>query len=114
MKNGFAIELAPFGVADGVSVGELLEASERLERDFLSKAEGYLGRVLVRKDSRTWADIVFWQSGEHAAKAMEAAATSETCRAYFKCMAAEDHDDPAKGVTLYRSVKTYGTVLADA
>jgi hypothetical protein len=45
---------------------------------------------------------------------MEAAATSKTCRAYFECMAAEDHGDPAKGVTLYRSVRTYGSVLPDA
>lgn len=114
MKNELAIELAPFSVADGVSINELLQASERLERDFLSKADGYLGRVLMQKDSGTWADIVFWQSGEHASKAMEAASTSETCRAYFECMAAEDHGDPAKGVTLYRSVMTYGSVLSDA
>lgn len=114
MKNELAIELAPFSVADGVSINELLQASERLERDFLSKADGYLGRVLMQKDSGTWADIVFWQSGEHASKAMEAASTSETCRAYFECMAAVDHGDPAKGVTLYRSVMTYGSVLSDA
>lgn len=114
MQDALAIELAPFGVADGVSISELLEASERLERDFLSRAEGYLGRVLVQKDANAWADIVFWRSGEHASKAMEAAATSETCRAYFECMAAEDHGDPAKGVTLYRSVKTYGAVLPGA
>lgn len=114
MKNDLTIELAPFTVADGVGIDELLGASERLEREFLAKAEGYLGRVLVRKDATTWADIVFWRSGEHAAKAMEAAASSETCRAYFECMAAEDHADPAKGVTLYRSVKTYGTVITDA
>lgn len=113
MKNELTIEIAPFAVADGVSIGKLLKASERLERDFLAKAEGYLGRVLVQKDSTTWADIVFWRSGEHAATAMKAAASSETCRAYFECMAAEDHADPANGVTLYRSVKTYGSVIAD-
>jgi len=114
MKNELAIELAPFTVADGVSISRLLEASERLEHDFLSRAEGYLGRVLVQKDSSTWADIVFWRSGEDASRAMEAAAASETCRTYFECMAAEDHGDPAKGVTLYRSVMTYGSVLPDA
>lgn len=114
MKSELVIELAPFAIADGVGAIELLEASERLERGFLSKAEGYLGRVLVQKDSSTWADIVFWQSAEHAAKAMEAAAASKACRAYFECMAAEDHGDPAKGVTLYRSVKAYGSMFPDA
>ncbi len=114
MKHELVIELAPFNVASGVTREALLEASERLERDFLSKADGYLGRVLVQKDSSTWADIVFWRSGEHAAKAMQAAASSEACRAYFECMAAEDHDEPAKGVTLYRSLKTYGAMALGA
>jgi hypothetical protein len=110
MKNELAVELAPFTVASEMSVDALLEASDRLERDFLSKADGYLGRVLVQKDSFTWADIVFWRSAEHASKAMETAASSEACRSYFECMVAEDHSDPAKGVTLYRSLKAYGAM----
>lgn len=114
MRNELAIELAPFTVANGVSSDRLLEASERLERDFLSKADGYLGRVLVQKDSSTWADLVFWRSAEHASKAMGAAASSEACRSYFECMAAEDHSDPAKGVTLYRCLKTYGAMALKA
>lgn len=112
MKNGVTIELAPFAIANGVNSDELLVASERLEREFLEYADGYIGRVLVQEDSGTWADIVFWQSSECASKAMEAAASDETCRAYFECMAAADHGDPAHGVTLYRSVKNYGTVLS--
>lgn len=111
MRNELAIELAPFTVAHGVNTDKLLDASERVERDFLSKADGYLGRVLVQKDSSTWADIVFWRSAGHATKAMGAAASSEACRTYFQCMAAEDHDDLAKGVTLYRSFRTYGTLV---
>jgi hypothetical protein len=110
VKNELAVELAPFTVANGMSTGALLEASERLERDFLSKADGYLGRVLVQKDSSTWADIVFWRSAEHASKAIQAAASSEACRSYFECMAAADHNDAAQGVTLYRSLKTYGSL----
>lgn len=114
MKNELTIELAPFAVAKGVNTDKLLEASERLERDFLSKADGYLGRVLVQKDPSSWADIVFWRSAVHASKAMEAVASSDACRTYFECMVAEDHDDPAKGITLYRSVKTYGTLALKA
>jgi len=114
VKNVTAIEIAPFAVAEGVTISELLEASERLEREFLTQAAGYLGRVLVQKDSTTWADIVFWRSADDASKAMQAAASSETCRSYFECMAQEDHDDPSNGVTLYQSVKTYGAVLPAA
>lgn len=111
MSVELTLEMAPFAVADGTRVEQLIEASERLERDFLGKAPGYLGRVLVQADSGKWADLVFWRSREHASKAMEAASSSAACRAYFACMAPEDAGDPANGVALYRAVKTFGRVL---
>jgi hypothetical protein len=114
MDNDIAIELAPFTVARGVNKDTLLEASERLEREFLSRAEGYLGRVLVQKDEASWADIVVWRSTEDASKAMWAAASSEACRGYFACMAEQDHVEPENGVTLYRSLKTYGAMALQA
>jgi hypothetical protein len=114
MGNELAIELAPFKVAAGVNTAALLKASERLERDFLAKADGYLGRALVQKDANTWADIVFWRSAEDASKAMWDAASSEACRSYFSCMAEEDDRDPAKAVTVYRSLKTYGAMVLKA
>jgi hypothetical protein len=109
LAHALTIEMAPFVLADGVTVETLLEASERLERDFLSGADGYIGRVLVKKDRETWADIVFWESHEQAMRAMEAAVSSEACNAYFQCMAAANHDDPGQGVMHFESVKTYGS-----
>jgi len=106
----YAIEMAPFTLATGVSEPALLAASDQLEREFLAKADGYLGRVLVRKDEHSWTDIVFWQSAAHATKAMEQAATSEACSIYFRCMAQADHDNPGEGVTLFQAVKQYGTI----
>lgn len=108
MNHELAIELAPFKIASGIGREALLAASERLEREFLSRAEGYLGRVLVQKDAAAWADIVFWRSGAHAEKAMAEAASSKACHAYFTCMAGEEPGEPANGVTLYRSLKAYG------
>lgn len=110
MNQLLAIEVAPFVIADGVSVDALMEASDRLEQDFLSKAEGYIGRILVRKDTRAWADVVFWKSGEHAARAMAAVSSSAACRSYFECMKEADHDDPQDGVTLFQAFKSYGAV----
>ena len=110
MNQALAIEMAPFTVASEVTTEALLEASDRLEQEFLSKADGYIGRVLVRKDAGTLADIVFWRSAEHAEKAMQAVASSAACRAYFACMAAVDHDEPGDGVTLFRSLKSYGSI----
>lgn len=110
MSQTLAVEMAPFTLADGVTVDALLSASQRLERDFLSKIDGYVGRLLVCKDEKSWADIVFWNSAEQAAKAMEQVASSEVCGGYFACMAAVSHDDPDHGVTLFRSVERYGAI----
>lgn len=108
MSDNTVIEMAPFILANGVSEATLLAASERLEQDFLAKTEGYLGRILMRKDERNWSDIVFWQSAAHAAKAMQQAASAEACGVYFRCMEATDHDDLGQGVSLFETVKRYG------
>lgn len=109
MTAALTIEMAPFTVANGITEEALLAASERLEREFLQTADGYVGRVLAREDAGQWADIVFWESAEHAAKAMEAVAQSAACRSYFECMKAADHDDPQNGVSLFHAVGTYGS-----
>lgn len=110
MSPPIAVELAPFTLAEGVSESALLAASDRLEREFLVHADGYLGRMLLRQDARAWLDIVFWRSAAHAAQAMERAAANEACGAYFQCMHAADHDDPSQGVTVLEAVKRYGAV----
>lgn len=109
MNTELTIEMAPFTVASGITEEALLAASERLEREFLSKSDGYVGRVLVHKDTEKWADIVFWKSEAHASKAMEAVASSAACRSYFECMQEADHNDPHNGVSLFRAVKAYGS-----
>ena len=105
-----AVELAPFTLASGVSESDLLAASDRLEHQFLSQAEGYLGRVLVRRDDTRWSDIVFWQSAAHAEKAMRQVTDSGACRAYFQCMLEADHEHPGEGVTLFQAMKRYGSL----
>jgi hypothetical protein len=108
MDTELTIEMAPFSVASGITDSALLAASERLEREFLSKADGYMGRVLARQESGKWADIVFWKSDAHASKAMEAVASSDACRSYFECMKEADHSDPHNGVSLFHAVRAYG------
>jgi hypothetical protein len=110
MNTTIAIELAPFNTIPGMDAQTLLTASDQLEREFLAKAEGYLGRVLVQKNEQAWADIVFWRSADHAAKAMESVMTSDACRAYFACMQTPEHDDGSHGVTLFKAMRTYGMV----
>lgn len=108
MASIVAVELASFTLADGVSEAMLLDERERVKTDFLAKTDGYLGRMLVKKDRRTWADIVYWQSMAQAEKAMEHIASSEACRRYFTCMAAEDHNDPTHGATSCKTIRPSG------
>jgi hypothetical protein len=110
MNTDLTIEMAPFDVANGITEAELLASSERLEREFLSRADGYLGRVLVRQEAGKWADIVFWKSEAHASRAMEAVASSVACRSYFECMKEADHNEPQNGVSLFHAVKAYGSL----
>lgn len=104
------VEMAPFRLADGVTVEQVAEASRRLEEEFLAGLPGYLGRCLLRGGQDEWMDLVFWRTPEDAARAMEAAASSAACAAYFACMAGVDHDAADSGVTLYRQVASYGAM----
>lgn len=108
MKTELIVEIAPFSIASGLTEAALIEASDRIEREFLSKADGYVGRLLIRKDNEEWADIVIWQSEAHASRAMQAVASSAACKSYFECMKQADHDEPQGGVSLFRAVKSYG------
>lgn len=107
MSKPIAVELAPFTLAPGSSPEDLLAASERLEREFLAGADGYRGRILMRREDGRYADLVFWESEDKARAAMARAAQSEVCRGYFSCMLDESHDDPAAGVTLFSAVRNY-------
>lgn len=110
MTTTLAIEIAPFRLAAGTDEATLLEASERLEREFLSRADGYLGRSLSRLPDGRWADVVLWRSVEQAEAAMGRVSESHACSAYFGCMLSEDTADPANGVSLFRAIRTYGSL----
>lgn len=108
MTPTFAVELAPFTLADGIPEETLLAASDQLETEFLAKTDGYLGRMLLKTDRRRWTDIVFWQSAAHAKQAMKQVASSEACARYFAYMVTENHHDLDHEVTLFQAVRRYG------
>lgn len=112
MSDTLVVEIAPFAVADGVAEQRLLEASERLEREFLAGRQGYVGRVLARLDGGQWADIVLWRSPQDVEAAMGLVGESAACSAYFSCMAGADHDAPGHGISLFRAVRVYGSLAA--
>ncbi|OQW56116.1 MAG: hypothetical protein A4S17_14005 [Proteobacteria bacterium HN_bin10] len=100
------IEWAPFKLKAGVSEEALLRASQQLQREFLDRQAGFVSRRLLRSGDGSYVDMVVWASQEEAASAMEVAAQSTTCSAYFALMGA-NHADPGAGVTHLRQLKLY-------
>ena len=106
--GGVVIEWAPFRLRAGVTEAQLLEASEAIQREFLSGQPGFLHRELARGPDGVWADVVHWADGAAAEAAMATAATSLACRAYFELIVgANGGADPGEGLLLMQRVRAY-------
>ena len=101
------IEWAPFRLVDGVDEARLLRASDALQTEFLSKQPGFVRRELLEGPDGQWADLVYWESEETAARAMQQAAESPVCLEYFKLLTGADHGDPGAGVIHFAKRRTY-------
>jgi hypothetical protein len=104
-KNA-VIEWAPFTLVESIDEEKLLQASQALQTDFLSKQKGFLGRELLKGKGNDWVDLVYWENREAAEQASQNAANSPVCYAYFQLMGA-DHAEPGAGVMHFEQVKTY-------
>jgi hypothetical protein len=103
----FIVEWAPFTLAAGVDEAALIEASNALQTDFLSKQRGFVRRDLLKGRDNQWVDIVYWSSRQEADQASKNAANSPACHQYFSLMAGTNHDDPSGGVLHFEQVKVY-------
>ena len=102
------IEWAPFRLRAGVGEAALLEASERIQHDFLVRQPGFMHRELARGAGGLWADVVHWADGAAAEAATAAAATSPACRAYFELITgANGGADPGEGLLLLERRREY-------
>ena len=110
MNETLAIEIAPFALGEGVTEEALLQASERLEREFLSTRDGYIGRILMRAADGSFADLLFWRSASDFEKALEHAHASGACAQYFSCMAA--NAQAGEGISIFRAIRQYGVVAS--
>ena len=102
------IEWAPFRLVDSADEARLVRASDALQAGFLSRQPGFLRRELLKGQDGQWVDLVYWESEEAAARAMQEAASSPACFEYFQLMVSADHADPGAGVLHFEKKKTYG------
>ncbi len=107
MEHQLVIEWAPFVLKEGIDETTLLQASEALQSEFLSRQPGFVKRELLRADERHWVDMVYWENSRAIEEAMKSVAESPACYRYFQLMVGADHDNPGSGVSLFQQVKTY-------
>lgn len=103
-ENNIIVEWAPFEVEIGVSDEVLINASNRIQSEFLVTQKGYIKRELLKGKSNLWADLVYWASKEDANTALKNAETSEACRQYFSLMINMDQSDPSECVLHYEKM----------
>ncbi len=104
-----AVELAEIKLKDGIGIEDLMAASQRLQVEFLDMMKGFIKRELLQLNEREYADLVYWESQEDAQAAFNLFTGSPACLEFLALMEF-DESDPAAGVSLYRSIESYGTV----
>jgi hypothetical protein len=100
------LEWAPFRLKSGVDEATLLETSERLQRDFLARQQGFVRRELIKGAEGAYTDLVWWESFAASQAAMKNAARSPACKAYASLMDCSDRD-PRHDVLLFDVVGDY-------
>lgn len=96
------IEWAEFSLLPGVTKATLAQAASHMQQQFLEPQGGCLSRDLVALGQGRYADVVAWRSQEAARAALELAARSPACAAYFRLMRVE------QAPVLARSVFSHG------
>ncbi|MBX2850699.1 MAG: hypothetical protein KTR15_03015 [Phycisphaeraceae bacterium] len=104
LSSEVTVEWAPFEVVHGVSEETLLQASERVQHEFLAKQKGFVKRELLKGSGNLWVDVVHWASKEDAQLAIEDAASSQVCGRYFELMAGVDYENLGEGVSHFSKI----------
>lgn len=107
MSDTRFIQLVTFQLKDGVSETQLLQASDAFQVGFASQQPGIQGRFLLRSRQGGYADLVFFESAEHAGRIASAEATSEPFRALLQLLAPPEPNRPTAGIASFEQLKAY-------
>lgn len=107
MKSASYVMLAPVRLKEGIDETELLKASDVFQENFVKEQKGIVRRILLRDPKGGYADLVFFESKEHADRVVEAEATSEHCHRFFELFQPPNPNLPDHGVLAFEHVKTY-------
>ena len=77
MKKATIIEITTFHLNNGVPGADFLQAADKMQREFLSKQDGFVQRSLTQSEDGTWRDIILWTSKKSMDQALKKAMQAE-------------------------------------
>ena len=83
---GQAIEWAPFKLREDVPEVTLIEASLRMQVEFLNQQPGFQRRELLKLAPGNFVDLVWWETRAAAEAMMRIAGEHQVCVDYFGLM----------------------------
>lgn len=100
------VEIATIKLLPGKTEQDLLRASEKFQRDFVSGLKGFISRELVHVKDNEYADIVRWESIEDAKAVLNQEMSSDACMEFFSLMEMDETNLEA-GVSRFKSLALY-------
>lgn len=100
------IQLVAFELKDGVDEPQLLQASDAFQEGFLSRQPGIQRRLLLRARHGGYADLIFFDSQEHADQIARAESSSEAFRALLQLLRPASAPR-GSGVLSFEQLKAY-------
>ncbi len=82
MAKTSVAEITEFKTLKVISESSFLEASEAMQKNFLSKQKGYQKRSLLKGEG-TWINIVYWDSMENADAAAKYFMVHPDCKKFL-------------------------------
>jgi hypothetical protein len=101
------VEWAPFIKKAEVSDQQLMTAAAQLQSGFLSLQAGFVKRVLIKKNTSEYADIVYWKTAEAANAAADNVVNCDVCNAYFSLMDMSNTQKMLTGFTYYQVLESW-------
>ena len=86
MKEATILEITTFKLKEGVAEATLLEAADKMQKEFLTEADGFISRTLTKEDDGTWRDVIFWKDQHGLEDTAKQAMESEGAGPFMGCI----------------------------